>query len=496
MHNLGEQPARRTKTFARVGALIVALPCAAHAQDYAVLQETRDIQAQATIAPLQATDASRAPTLTVERYREDWSVLADPANRTGRWTEPFKYIPLDPSGHSYLTTGVEVRERYEGYDGYNWGSSRDQHYLWSRVMPYADLHVGNVRFFAQPILAYATGVKPGPSPIDQTAADLLQGFVDVVENFGPETSLRIEVGRQMFSFGSERLVGTRYGLNVPLAFDGSRANLYYHRGRLQIFYARPVENRLGNFDDRSSHQQALWGIYDTQWFNGRQTIGADFYYLGFRDRSAVVQQGSGREVRSTFGTRWFGASGGWHWNFEGAYQTGNFAGGRIHAWGFANEFGHIFPNLPLRPDTDLRVDFISGDKDPSKRDMQGFDPLFPKGKYFGGLSPIGPRNIIDVHPEIDLNLTKTIQLGLAGMAYWRQSLGDGVYDTPGRLLRAGLPSQARYIGKQAEVALTWNATRELTLSGSFAAFLPGAFIRETGSDRMIRMVGLETNFRF
>jgi hypothetical protein len=478
------------------GAILLSLPAVAHAQDQATQRDAKDIQAEALVSPIQATDASRAPTLTVERYREDWSVLADPAKRTGRWTEPFKYIPLDQSGQAYLTTGIEIRERYEGYDGQNWGSSRDQHYLWSRVMPYADLHVGSVRVFAQPILAYATGLKPGPTPIDRTGVDLLQGFVDVVHNFGPETSLRVEVGRQMFALGSERLVGTRYGLNVPLAYDGTRANLYYHRGRLQLLYVRPVENRLGNFDDRSSHRQALWGVYDTNWFNPEQTIGADFYYLGFRDRQAVVQQRSGREVRATFGTRWFGSAAGWHWNFEAAYQTGHFNGGRISAWGLANEVGRTFSSLPLRPDATLRVDFISGDKDPSNRNMQGFDPMFPKGKYFGGLSPIGPRNIIDVHPAVTFNLPNRIQLGVAAMAYWRQSLGDGVYDTPGRLLRPGLPSQARYIGKQGEIAVTWQATPELSLEGSFAAFQPGAFIRQTGPASIIKMVGLETNFRF
>lgn len=496
MRDTSPFPMRSAPTIRWACALLLALPCAARAQDYAARQEAKDIQAEAKIAPLQATDASRAPTLTIERYREDWSVLADPARRTGRWTEPFKYIPLNPSGSTYLTTGAEVRERYEGYDGQNWGASRDQHYLWSRVMPYADLHVGRVRIFAQPIFAYASGLKPGPTPVDRTGADLLQGFVDVVENFGPETSLRVEVGRQMFALGTERLVGTRYGLNVPLAFDGTRANLYYHRGRLQLFYVRPVESRLGDFDDRSSHRQALWGVYDTHWFNGSQTIGADFYYLGFRDRQAAVQQGSGREERASFGTRWFGAADGWHWNFEAVYQTGRFAGGRIRAWGIANEFGRALTGLPLHPDTNIRIDVISGDRNPNDRAMQGFDPLFPKGKYFGGLSPIGPRNIIDVHPEIDLNLSRRVQLGLAAMAYWRQSLGDGIYDTPGHLLRPGLPTQARYIGKQAEIAVNWQATPELTLSGSFAAFLPGSFIRETGPDRTIRMVGLETNFRF
>lgn len=476
-------------------ALLAQLPCSAWAQDQAAQREAKDVEAEAKVAPLQATDASRAPVFTIERYREDWSMLADPAKRTGRWTEAFKYIPLNQSGTNYLTTGVELRERYEGYDGLQWGSARDQHYVWTRAMPYADLHVGQVRVFAQPILADASGLRPGPTPIDRTGADLLQGFVDVVQDLGPGTSLRLEIGRQMFGLGTERLVGTRYGLNVPLAFDGTRANLYYPHGRLQLFAVRPVENRLGDFDDRSSRKQALWGVYDTTWFKADQTIGADFYYLGFRDHQAAVQQGTGREERATFGTRWFGSASGWHWDFEFNYQTGTFAGGRVRAFGVANELGHMFAKLPLSPDATLKVDFISGDKDPARRNMQGFDPMFPKGKYFGGLSPIGPRNIIDVHPAVTLNLTHRIQLGLAAMAYWRQSRGDGVYDTPGRLLRTGTPEQARFIGKQAEVAVTWQATPDLSFDASFAAFAPGAFIQETGPARTIQMLGIETNFR-
>lgn len=476
-------------------ALLLPLPGAAWAQDQAVQREAKDVAAEEKLVPAQATDASRPPTLTIERCREDWSILADPSKGEDRWTAPFKYIPFDRSGTTYLTTGIEVRERYEGYDGLEWGSARDLHYLWSRAMPYADLHLGKVRIFAQPILAYASGLKAGPTPVDRTGADLLQGFIDIVQKFGPETSLRVEAGRQMFGLGTERLVGTRYGLNVPLAFDGTRANLYYHRGRLQFFYVRPVENRLGDFDDRSSSSQALWGAYGTQWFKADQTIGADFYYLGFRDRHAAVQQGVGREERSTLGTRWFGRAFDWHWNFEFNYQTGTFAGNPIRAFGIANELGRTFSKLPFSPDVTLKIDFISGDKDAGRPEMQGFDPMFPKGKYFGGLSPIGPRNIIDVHPAVTFNLPHGLQLGLAGMAYWRQSLGDGVYDTPGRLLRAGTPSEARFIGRQAEVALTWQASPDLSLDASFGAFVPGGFIRQTGPARTIRMLGLEANFR-
>jgi hypothetical protein len=83
-----------------------------------------------------------------------------------------------------------------------------------------------VPFFAQPIVAY-----------------LLQGFVDVSEQIAPATTLRIEAGRQLFGLGAERLVGTRYGPNVPLPFIGVRAILRHDRERVILLYQRPVDTR-------------------------------------------------------------------------------------------------------------------------------------------------------------------------------------------------------------------------------------------------------------
>jgi hypothetical protein len=82
------------------------------------------------------------------------------------------------------------------------------------------------------------------------------------------------------------------------------------------------------------------------------------------------------------------------------------------------------------------------------------------------------------------------------MAYWRYSSADGVYDVPGTLIRAPGDSRARFVGKEAEATLAWQATPELELSASFSLFAPGAFIKETGPGRTIRLLGLEANFRF
>ncbi len=443
----------------------------------------------------QNAEAWQAPTLTITRYDEDWSNLADPAARTGRWTEPFKYIPLGEGDDAYLTLGTEFRLRSESYRGNLWGSAEapDDGYLWARAMPYADLHVGSkpglhARAFLQPIAAYAVGVAPAAGPIDQSRVDLLQGFAEVAVPLGADAQLSVRAGRQMVSLGTERLIGTRYGPNVPLAFDGARADVRRGAATLSLLLVRPVKPGIGSFDDASSPTRKLWGAYAA-------LPGLDIYYLGYRNRDARFGGVAGRELRHSLGLRSHGTAGDWHWNVEGVFQFGRFAGQTIRAWTLGSEVGRTFPAAPLAPHAVLRVNVVSGDKHPGDATLGTFNALFPKGKYFGELSPVGPTNIVSINPGVTLAVAPRLSLGLAGMAYWRYSRGDGVYDIPGNLIRAAGTAHSRFIGKEIEATLSFQATPELELSTSLSLFAPGGFIRETGPARTIGMLGLEANFR-
>jgi hypothetical protein len=452
-------------------------------------------------------EAWQPPVLTTERYNEDWSNLADPAKRSGHWTDKLKYIPLDDTGRDYLTTGLELRLRNEDYQNNALGNAAapNDGYLWTRLLPYADLHLGlgkvEVRAFAQPIIAYAAGVAPSASAIDQTRVDTLQAFADVVVPLGSKTTLRLRGGREMMSLGTERLIGTRYGPNVPLAFDGGRAIV--HRGKLTVnaFYLRPVEPGQGTFDDHTSQARALWGVYATQLIG---SVGVDVYWLDYRNDLARFQNASGREIRRTAGLRFFGKlpvsdNATLHWNTEAMLQSGHLANQTIHAWSVGSEAGVSLTKAPLKPDLTLRFNVASGDKNPGDHRFGTFNALFPKGKYFGELSPIGPYNLVNVQPVLGFDLGQGVGLSLAAGAYWRQSRGDGVYDIPGHLLvasdAAAHGGTGRFLGNQAETSVEWRATQELTLSASLSLFRSGGFLREAGFARTIHMAGLEANYR-
>ncbi len=435
-------------------------------------------------AAAQQREAWQAPTLSITRYDEDWSDLADAEKRGHHWTGPFKYIPLGDD--AWLSTGVELRARVESYDDNLWGGAQapDDAYLWLRALPYADLHIGKLRAFVQPMIAYAVGIAPSAGPVDQSRVDLLQGFAEA--ELGPVT---LRVGRQMLSLGTERLVGTRYGPNVPLAFDGARADMRIGKATVSLLAVKPVQPGLHSFDDATSNTKALWGAYAT-------LPELDLYYLGYRNRAARFGGNEGREVRHNLGLRSHGVRGDWHWNVEGVYQFGDYDGQRIAAWTLGTEIGRSFPVLPMAPDATLRVNVVSGDKKGDDGRLGTFNALFPKGKYFGELSPVGPTNIISLNPRVSANLGKDVSASVAAMAYWRYSTGDGVYDIPGNLIRAPGDSDARFIGKEAEATIAWQASAEWELSASLSAFAPGAFIRDTGPAKTITMLGLESNFRF
>jgi hypothetical protein len=185
----------------------------------------------------------------------------------------------------------------------------------------------------------------------------------------------------MLSLGTERLVGTRYGPNVPLAFDGVRAIVTHGQAQLSLLAVKPVVARPGNFDDRTSPTKALWGAYAT-------VPGLDLYYLGYRNRDArfgghPAANGATRSARGSHGARAAGTG-----TSRASTSSAILRGGRSPPGRWAAS-GRAVPLGRLSPDVTVRFNVVSGDRNPRDNHLGTFNALFPKGKYFGELSPWG-----------------------------------------------------------------------------------------------------------
>lgn len=452
----------------------------------------------------QATEGSNLQTYKLLRYDEDYSYLKDPGRRTDP-LDVLKYIPLGERSEFYLSLGGTARPRFEFDQNPFFGSAPANSHgnnndLLQRYMLHGDLHLGpNVRVFGQLQSGFENGLIGGPRPdVDADVFDAHQGFLDLVWRWGEDeaNSLTLRPGRQEMAYGSGRLIDVREGANLRRSFDAARMLLKAGDWQVDGFWSKPVRNRPDVFDNDPNPRVSLWGVYAVRPLAALPDGHTDLYYLGYQNDLAVYSQSAGRELRHSLGTRIWGRPMPWEYNGEYVWQFGRFGGGDIGAWTAANAIRYNFVGLPLSPRFGVRFDVASGDLNPRSPNLQTFNPLFPSGAYFNLANPIGPQNIIDFHPVLDLNLGASVTVTADWNFFWRESLGDGIYSLSGAPLRPGTPSRARYIGSSPSVTTAWRVTRHTTVLASYVHFFPGPYLKENPPAKAIDYVTVWVDFTF
>lgn len=402
-------------------------------------------------------------------------------------------IRQDPS----VRTGGQIRQQYERFANENWGAEQpdDNGYWLQRYMWHVDARVSRlVRLYGEVKSGIERGRAGGPRPPDEDRLDVHQAFVDV--SYGPVIG---RIGRQELAFGSQRLVSTREGPNVRQAFDAVSIIVAKGQWRVDGFGARYVRTEPGVFDDSSATGPALWGVYavhSTERPLERRSRGFDLYYLGYRRRHATFDQGQGRELRHSWGARVWQTAGARDYNLEAVVQRGRFAHTDIRAWTVASDTGYRLERAPGRPRLGLRANVTSGDRDRDDDRLGTFNPLFPKGAYFGLIASAGPSNHMDLHPQLEVTPRADLVVTTSWLFFWRQRLDDGVYGMPVNLLRSGDGIQARFVGHSPGVEVEWQVTRRLTLTANASHFTAGPFIQQSGPARAIGFIAGWATYRF
>jgi hypothetical protein len=431
------------------------------------------------------------PEYQLLRQDEDYSYLRDPACRRDRW-DYLKYVRLGSSGDSFLTIGGEAREWYEGFRNALWsvGPQDDNGYLLQRLTAYGDFRVSRrIRFFAQLTSDIEAGRNGGPRPvIDESKLWFEQAFADITlakGADGKENSLVMRLGRQEFEFGSGRLVDIREGPNVHQAFDGIALIWKKASWDMRAFATKPVLNGTGFFDAAPDSGVTFWGLYAVRPLPKIKGANIDLYYLGIDRKRAVFDKGVGRELRHTVGSRFWGIRGWWDYDTEIGLQLGAFGDGRLRAWGIAHDTRYTFRSARFQPRVGVTVAATSGASGNPKAPLGTFSPLFPTGFYFGQgvINLNGPSNLIQVDPQIGLQLTKSVRVVADNNIFWRTSLRDGVYDLATNLLVSGKGNFERYVGSQPSVGVYWQINRHLLLSAAYNHFFVGPFLVKASPPR-------------
>jgi hypothetical protein len=434
------------------------------------------------------------------REDEDWSFLADPTLRQEFW-DPVKYIRLRGGANDwFLTMGGEAREVWEQIGNENWGQQPFMNgYLNERYMLYFDVHYGkNVRTFVElksGVNSYRIG---GPRPIDEKKLDFQAAFLELGTSSG-ENFVKVRAGRQELEYGSGRVVDVREGPNVRLSFDGFLLRGKIHSWQIDGFAVRPDIDKPGFFDNVPNHAVGFWGVYATHPLPRKASL--DLYYFGLDRKTATFERGTAQEVRHSLGARISRPiateRSGWDFDYEGLWQFGTFGSENIRAWTFASETGYRFVEVPLKLRFSGKADISSGDN-PNSKTLGTFNPLFPKGNYFGVLTTTGPGpiNFLDVHPRVETTLPHGVTASVDWIFQWRQSLDDGVYAVPGFLIRAADGSRARFVGHRPGSEIRWQANRHLWFQADYGIFYAGRFLKDTQPGRNLNYWALWAGYKF
>ena len=418
--------------------------------------------------------AARAQNFKLMRYDEDYSVFRDSSSRfyTG-----LKFHPLSADKKYYLSIGGEVREEYDAFTNEDWGknNSGQVNFLLQRYDLHADWHLGNnVRVFTQLRSALENGRPTGPRPIDEDKLNIQNLFIDASLFKRKNDSLTVRVGRQELNYGAGRLISVREGPNARLYFTGLKF-LYRYKGLSVDAFAMEADNvKPGVFDNTPTRQINLWAAYSTLSLDHNKTL--ELYYIGYHKYSVIYDAGTGNELRHTIGTRLLKTGKGLTYDIEAAYQFGQFNNGTIDAWTASFDFGYVFLDLTSQPAIGLRNDYISGNGKNSHGSLQTFNPIYPKGGYFGFDPQVGPVNLIDIHPYASIFIAPKVSF-LADIVFnWRYSLNDGIYRPSGSFNLTGLNSDKRFIGTDYLAKVLYTINPFVSIYFGIQYFVTGSFI--------------------
>ena len=455
--------------------------------------------------PLDAPQPGIRPPLIPFPRLQDWRFLRDPAQRVDRY-DRLKFVPLNDSGANYLTFGLENRTEFQYLNSADWGAGPQDHsgYVFERLMPDADLHLGDhARFFLTLAFDDVGHKEGGPRPgIDKDIADGHEGFVEFGGQLhSPHPGWDVVIGRQEVVLGTGRFLDDNEGVNVRSAFDGVRIGYDKPKGRVDLIAVRPVEINPGAWDDVPNSAITLWGLYASN-IRWNSEFMSDIYFLDYDAKSTTYGQQSAREQRRTVGGRYFNRlpgeppRAGFDYNIETAFQWGSFGNRSIRAWGTGWVLGWTLPGPMWRARFGLQADAISGDDGQPNR-LGTANALFPRGAYFGPkFALLGPANLLAIQPQFVfhplLNVTGTFEW----IWFWRESTKDALYSFENVALRPANPSAGRYIGSQPNLEIRWAIDEHFLAALNFAGFATGTFLRQSPPARSIVFLNAGLTYRF
>jgi len=246
----------------------------------------------------------------------------------------------------------------------------------------------------------------GPRDASAAAIDLHQTYVEIEEVFSTPVSLRL--GRQEFDYGDGRLLSRApWGIRGQ-AFDAVRIR-YGERSWADVIYGKLRERGV---KDRNMY--GLFGHVDADQHRAGPFVLVEHEKNQAEERILRLSVGlwANGEVPSATG-HVFG------YDAQGILQLGQIGSRDILAWMGAGVVSYSGPGW-TRPRLELGVDWLSGDDDPGRGDVQTFRAPYGRRHYFNGLMDLfvtrpeetADGGLVDFHLKGGMSASEDVRVRL------------------------------------------------------------------------------------
>ncbi len=350
--------------------------------------------------------------------------------------------------------------------------------------------------------------------------DLRQGWVEFgnAKNF----PLTLKAGRQILSYGDERLIGAFDWNNIGRTFDAVKLRWEEKTWWLEAFASSVVVPDGGSYNqsdlfngNETEREQIFSGLYFSTTAIGPQTIDLYALHLHENQNPKNLPLALGDTNFITLGLRIKSKPGafahsepasdgktmadgksvtpppaapkpvGLDYDFEGAFQTGDVRGLDLTAWAVHGGLGYTF-DIGWMPRLGVAYNYGTGDDNPLDGDIETFQNLFPTNhKFYGQMDVFSWQNMHEVEVSLKAQPVKAVTLKAEFRAYWLASTDDVWYRANGvaavRPLNALAQSADSYAGSEVDVLAQWTVNKHFAVEVGYSHFFAGAYLEDTGA---------------
>ncbi len=413
---------------------------------------------------------------------------------------------------SYLKADVEFRYRLEYKNNFDFDKNKDDKDSFNLYRTRLSLNYSPIKplsMFIQAQDSRVGNLSTGTKSLMVNYVDIRQLYAKYEEEVLWEAiginKIGVQVGRQEFLYGAERLIGGFNWSNVAQTFDGGRAKIHYAplHMQLDIFAGdkasikSPIE--MDDLFDGSSKDR-IYAYYATLKAFHETLIENYLIHRQTWKNISFGPNGSGEIDDYTFGGRLKNKfHNGIDYEAELAGQWGNFNDKDVRAMMAVGIVGYTFDHK-WQPRVAFEFDYGSGDDNPTNGTMTTFDNLYPTNHpYYGYMDLMSLQNINDYRYQISIKPHKKWKLQADLHFLFLDTPKDSLYSAARGVTRTAAASSSNvsaHVGNEVDLSADFRLNPYTMIQTGYSHLFHGAYLEDTGANNDADFFYLQTIVSF